>query len=111
MLRFHAFSRCSPTSTRDSALFGRFVTGTRLADAFEGSCPATFRTEYLPPGGTPHCIDFILTADGVKAESATVAFAGKEPLPGGPGYVSDPRRAACQPDPGAPPAVKRLRSR
>jgi Endonuclease/Exonuclease/phosphatase family len=74
---------------RGSSLFDGFVTGTRLADAFEGSCPATFRTEYLPPGGTPHCIDFILTAYGVKAESATVAFAGKEPLPGGPGYVSD----------------------
>ena len=36
-----------------------------------------------------HPIDFILTADGVKAEAATVVFAGKEPLPGGPGYVSD----------------------
>jgi hypothetical protein len=74
---------------RGSSLFGEFVTGTGLADAFEGSCPATFRAEYLPPGGTPNCIDFILTADGVKAESATVAFAAKEPLPGGPGYVSD----------------------
>jgi sphingomyelin phosphodiesterase 2 len=74
---------------RGSSLFDGFVTGTRLADAFEGSCPATFRAEYLPSGGTPHCIDFILTADGVKAESAAVAFAGKEPLPGGPGYVSD----------------------
>ena len=54
---------------RDSSLFGGFVTGAGLADAFEGSCPATFRAEYLPPGETPHCIDFILTADGVKARS------------------------------------------
>lgn len=38
---------------------------------------------------TPHCIDFILTADGVKAEAAGMVFTGKEPLPGGPGYVSD----------------------
>jgi len=38
---------------------------------------------------TPHCIDFILTSEGVKAEAATVLFAGKVPLPGGPGYVSD----------------------
>ena len=63
--------------------------GTGLADAFEGRCPATFRAEYLPAGETPHCIDFILTAGGVKAEAATVLFAGKEPLGGGPGYVSD----------------------
>jgi len=68
---------------------GEFVTEAGLADAFNGSCPATFRTEYLPPGNTPHCIDFILTTDGVRAEVATVAFAGKQPLPGGPGYVSD----------------------
>ena len=74
---------------RDSSLFGEFLTEAGLADAFNGSCPATFRTEYLPPGKTPHCIDFILTSDGVKAEAATVVFADKEPLPGGPGYVSD----------------------
>ena len=39
--------------------------------------------------GEPHCIDFILTGAGVKAEAAAVLFAGTEPLPGGPGYVSD----------------------
>jgi endonuclease/exonuclease/phosphatase (EEP) superfamily protein YafD len=74
---------------RDSSLFGDFVAGTGLADAFGGSCPATFRAEYLSAGETPHCIDFILTSEGVKAEAATVLFAGKVPLPGGPGYVSD----------------------
>jgi sphingomyelin phosphodiesterase 2 len=74
---------------RGSSLFGGFVTDAGLADAFEGNCPATFRTEYLPPGATPHCIDLIMTAGGVKAEAATVVFAGQEPLPGGPGYVSD----------------------
>ena len=74
---------------RASPLFGEFVTEARLADAFKGDCPATFRAEYLPPGKTPHCIDFILTSDEVRAEAATVVFAGKEPLPGGPGYVSD----------------------
>jgi sphingomyelin phosphodiesterase 2 len=74
---------------RDSSLFAGFVAEAGLADAFKGSCPATFRAEYLPPGKTPHCIDFILTSDGVKAEAATVVFAGKEPLPGGLGYVSD----------------------
>ncbi len=60
-----------------------------LADTFEGACPATFRAEYLPVGEMPHFIDFILAAGGVKAEAATVLFPGKEPLPGGPGYVSD----------------------
>ena len=74
---------------RDSFLFGEFAAEARLADAFKGGCPATFRAEYLPPGETPHCIDFILTSDGVGTEAATVVFAAKEPLPGGPGYVSD----------------------
>lgn len=74
---------------RGSCLFSEFVEETGLNDAFEGNCSATFRAEYLPAGETPHCIDFILTADGVKAESATVVFAGKEPLSGGPVYVSD----------------------
>jgi sphingomyelin phosphodiesterase 2 len=70
---------------RESSLFGEFMAATGLADAFEGACPPTFRAEYLPAGATPHCIDFILTAGEVKAESAALVFAGKEPL----GYVSD----------------------
>jgi sphingomyelin phosphodiesterase 2 len=74
---------------RGSSLFGDFVAGAGLADAFGGRCPATYRAEYLPAGETPHCIDFILTSQGVTAEAATVLFAGKVPLPGGPGYVSD----------------------
>jgi hypothetical protein len=41
----------------------------------------------LPTGATPHCIDFILTADGVKTEIAAVIFGDREPLAGG--YVSD----------------------
>jgi sphingomyelin phosphodiesterase 2 len=74
---------------RGSALFDQLLAGAGLADAFEGNCPATFRAEYLPAGATPHCIDFILTGDGVKAETANVMFAEMEPLPGGPGHVSD----------------------
>jgi endonuclease/exonuclease/phosphatase family metal-dependent hydrolase len=67
-------------------LFGEFTAATELADAFEGSCPPTFRAEYLPAGATPHCIDFILTAREVTADSAALVFAEKkEPL----GYVSD----------------------
>ena len=70
---------------RESSLFGEFMAATGLADAFEGACPPTFRAEYLPAGATPHCIDFILTAGGIKVESAALVFAGKESL----GYVSD----------------------
>ena len=74
---------------RDSPLFAAFVISTGLTDTFDGSCPATFRAEFLPAGATPHCIDFILATDGGMAETATVLFAGKTPLPGGPGYLSD----------------------
>lgn len=74
---------------RDSTLFHEFVDDTGLTDAFEGRCPATFRLDYLPAGELPHCIDFILTTDGIKSEAATVVFTGKEPLPGEPGYLSD----------------------
>ena len=71
--------------SRESSLFGEFMAATGLADAFGGACPATFRAEYLPAGATTHCIDFILTAGEVTAESAALVFAEKEPL----GYVSD----------------------
>jgi sphingomyelin phosphodiesterase 2 len=74
---------------RDSSLFGDFMAETGLADAFEGKCPPTFRAEYLPAGKTPHCIDFILTATGVKAESTGLLLTGQVELPGGPGYASD----------------------
>lgn len=72
----------------DSSLFGAFVADTGLSDAFGGACPPTFRAEYLPAGKTPNCIDFILTRQA-KATAATMLFQDKEPLPGGPGWVSD----------------------
>jgi sphingomyelin phosphodiesterase 2 len=71
--------------SRESSLFGGFTAATGLADAFAGTCPPTFRAEYLPAGATVHCIDFILTAGEVTADSAALVFAQKEPL----GYVSD----------------------
>jgi endonuclease/exonuclease/phosphatase family metal-dependent hydrolase len=74
---------------RDSSLFSDFIAETGLADAFGGKCPPTFHAEYLPAGNMPHCIDFILTTTGVKAESAGLLFTGRVPLPGGPNYVSD----------------------
>lgn len=74
---------------RDSALFGEFMTGTGLSDAFDGACPPTFRAEYLPLGATLHTIDFILTTAEIKASAATLLFTHKEPLPSGPAWLSD----------------------
>jgi hypothetical protein len=50
-----------------------------------GVCSPTFRAGYLSAGATPHCIDFILTAGEVTADSAALVFTEKEPL----GSVSD----------------------
>lgn len=74
---------------RGSLLFAEFVAGTGLADAFEGNCPATFRAEYLRAGEVGHCIDFILTPAGVKAQATGLLLVGQVELPGGPGYASD----------------------
>jgi endonuclease/exonuclease/phosphatase (EEP) superfamily protein YafD len=74
---------------RDSALFRDFVRDAGLSDAFGGTCPPTFRAEYLPAEATPHCIDFILTTEAIEVTAANLLFTGKEPLPGGPGYLSD----------------------
>jgi len=71
--------------SRESSLFGEFTAAAGLADAFGGSCPPTFRAEYLPAGATTHTIDFILTAAGVRADGAALVFAAKQQL----GYVSD----------------------
>ncbi|HEX5303894.1 MAG TPA: endonuclease/exonuclease/phosphatase family protein [Streptosporangiaceae bacterium] len=71
--------------SRESSLFGEFTAATGLADAFRGTCPPTFRAEYLPAGATTHTIDFILTAGGVTADGTALVFAAKERL----GYVSD----------------------
>lgn len=75
--------------TGGSSLFAGFIAGTGLADVFAGDCPATFRAEYLPAGTPTSVIDFILAGAGVRAEAATVLFAGLTEMPGGPGYVSD----------------------
>ena len=74
---------------RDSALFSDFMSGTALQDAFDGTCPPTFRAEYLPPDARPRCIDFILAGGEVKASSAEVLFTGQQVLRGDPGYISD----------------------
>jgi endonuclease/exonuclease/phosphatase family metal-dependent hydrolase len=75
---------------RDSTLHRDFMIDTRLVDAFGGQCPPTFHAQYLPPGESPHCIDFILIAgSSIKVESADLMFTDKEPMSGGPAYVSD----------------------
>lgn len=74
---------------RESSLFSEFLADSELSDAFGGGCPATFRSEYLPTGKMPCCIDFILTSDDLEAEAAMVLFAEPQPLRGDQGYVSD----------------------
>jgi sphingomyelin phosphodiesterase 2 len=74
---------------RDSTLFSEFITGTGLADAFDGRCPPTFRAEYLSPGSSPRCIDFILVAGPINVEAADLLLADKQPLSAGPAYLSD----------------------
>jgi endonuclease/exonuclease/phosphatase family metal-dependent hydrolase len=75
---------------RDSTLHRDFMIDTRLVDAFGGQCPPTFHAQYLGPGESPHCIDFILIAgSSIKVESADLMFTDKLPMSGGPAYVSD----------------------
>ena len=62
---------------RDSQLHRDFMADTGLVDAFDGTCPPTFRAEYLPPGAPLFCIDFILTSRSLRAEEPTVIFADR----------------------------------
>ncbi|MFI6677851.1 endonuclease/exonuclease/phosphatase family protein [Kribbella sp. NPDC050470] len=59
---------------RDSDLFRSFIAKAFLMDAFAGACPPTFRAEYLPPGRTSQCIDFVLVTGAVNVESADLMF-------------------------------------
>lgn len=74
---------------RDSIFYHDFISRTGLADAFKGQCPPTFRSEYLPPGTSPHCIDFILVDGLIRVEAAELLFTSKLPLSTDSGYVSD----------------------
>jgi sphingomyelin phosphodiesterase 2 len=74
---------------RQSALFTSFLADSGLSDAFGGSCPPTYRAEYLPADMTAHCVDFILASSGVHAESRGLLFADKHPGLPAPGYLSD----------------------
>lgn len=74
---------------RQDPLLKSFLDDAGLSDAFGGTCPPTFRAEYLPPGDTAHCVDFILTSPGVRVESRSLLFADKHPSLPAPGYLSD----------------------
>ena len=74
---------------RDSELLRDFIAGTALTDAFQGRCPATFHAEYLGPGKSPQCIDFLLVSPPVTVEATQLLFADKVGLPNGPSFVSD----------------------
>jgi sphingomyelin phosphodiesterase 2 len=74
---------------RSSRLWQEFMAGSGLSDAFAGKCPPTFRIEYLPPGRTPHCIDFILVSDEAHVSDPKVILDDARDLPGGVCYLSD----------------------
>ncbi|MGW7679571.1 endonuclease/exonuclease/phosphatase family protein [Kribbella sp. NPDC054772] len=71
--------------SRESPLYAEFG----LRDAFDGDCPPTFHADYLPPGSTPQCIDFIFVTPTIKVEHTALVFTDKHRLPSGPGHVSD----------------------
>ncbi|GAB3810198.1 endonuclease/exonuclease/phosphatase family protein [Kribbella italica] len=73
---------------RESTPYKEFLDRTGLVDAFGGECPPTFHAEYLGPGKSPHCIDFILTR-GLEILTAEQILTDKLDLPQGPAYVSD----------------------
>ena len=75
---------------RDSSLYDDFIRDTGLIDAFGDDCPPTFHAEYLEPGRTAHCIDFLLLSDpSITVESAELTFTAELPMRGGTGYASD----------------------
>jgi endonuclease/exonuclease/phosphatase family metal-dependent hydrolase len=74
---------------RDSVLLRGFLSETGLTDAFSGQCPATFHSEYLPPGERGHCIDFILVSPQIEAGVTQVLFGGKQLLGRRREYLSD----------------------
>ncbi len=74
---------------RDSALFARFLAESGLSDAFGGTCPPTYRAEYLPAGAVAYCVDFILTSPGVRTGSRGLLFTDRHPALPAPGYLSD----------------------
>jgi endonuclease/exonuclease/phosphatase family metal-dependent hydrolase len=74
---------------RDSTLYQDFIAKTGLIDTFDGRCPPTFHAEYLSPDRSPRCIDFILTTNSIQTAHAEVLFTDKQPLSGGPAYLSD----------------------
>ncbi|MFD7156869.1 endonuclease/exonuclease/phosphatase family protein [Kribbella sp. NPDC059898] len=75
--------------SRDSVLYDEFRVGAGVRDAFNGDCPPTFHAEYLPPGSSAHCIDFIFVTEPAEVSGATVLFSDKVAMPSGPGHVSD----------------------
>jgi endonuclease/exonuclease/phosphatase family metal-dependent hydrolase len=75
---------------RDSSLFEGFTAESRLVDAFGGDCPPTFHPEYLGPGKSSHCIDFLMfSGETIEAEHARLIFTDKVPMASGPDFASD----------------------
>jgi sphingomyelin phosphodiesterase 2 len=74
---------------RETALFAGFLADCGMSDAFEGTCPPTYRAEYLPADATAYCVDFILMSPGVRVQSRGLLLQEQYPALPAPGYVSD----------------------
>ncbi len=59
----------------DSPLYPRIVDGGAWRDPFAASDPITFHDEFLPPGCSPHRIDYVLVRGSAVAVDAGVLFA------------------------------------
>ncbi|WP_433008944.1 endonuclease/exonuclease/phosphatase family protein [Kribbella sp. CA-294648] len=75
--------------SRESTLHPDLHQRSGLRDTFNGECPPTFHPDYLPPGSTPHCIDFILATESIQVDDAALLFTDKHPLSTGPTHLSD----------------------
>lgn len=65
---------------KDCDLFSPFIARGGWTDVFEGDSSSTFHAEFLAPGQTPHCIDYLLVRDPVNmftAHEASLMFTDK----------------------------------
>ena len=70
----------------DGPLYPQIVDGGAWRDPFAAADPPTFQTEFLPPGSTPHRIDYLLVsgpAQRFPVLDSGLLFAGPLTLPDG----------------------------
>ncbi len=78
---------------KDCDLFPQFVNDGNWNDTFSSDLTPTFHSEFLKPGRTPHCIDYVLFRDPknkLKVEQTAFMAADKIKLRNGvESYISD----------------------